>query len=253
MEIQRTDVRKIKLFTIGYSDNTETSFLLNYFIQNEIKIDGAIFAKSQIKRDWKRVVKKIRMRGFIPALKRICENLMVRKKQISKLCHQHIDNLFFVEEVNSEEVRDILISNKVELLILTTVHIIKPIIIDIDGLTILNAHTGWLPKYRGLDANLKALRDGHQLGLSVHKVTKEIDAGEIYLRESFQIDFYDVDILKQMDEKELQLSGKLFAEAVDLMSRNMLKPIAQDEPLGKYEQRLTKQQRNKILQDIKGR
>ena len=253
MEIQPTGDRKIKIFAIGYSDNTETNYLLNYFIQNGINIDGAIFSKGQIKRDWKRLVKKIRMRGYIPALKRICTNLMVRKRQISKFCHQHINDVFFVEEINSEEVRDILISNKVELLILTTVHIIEPILIDIDRLTILNAHTGWLPKYRGLDANLKALRDGHQLGLSIHKVTKEIDAGEIYLRESFQIDSNDGDILNTMDEKELQLSGKLFAKAVDLMRRNMLKPIAQDEPLGKYEPRLTKQQRNKILQDIKGR
>ena len=246
------NARKIKLFTIGYPDNTETTFLLDYFIRNGIHIDGVIFAKSQIKRDWKRLIKKIRMRGVASALKRICENLTVRRKQISQLCHQNIDQLFFVEDINSEEVRDILISNKVELLILTTVHIIKPIIIDIDGLTILNAHTGWLPKYRGLDCNLKALRDGYQLGLSVHKVTKKIDAGEIYFRESFQIDS-DGDILKQMDETELQLSGKLFVEAVNLMSRNMLKPIARDEPLGKYEPALTRKQRNEILRDIKGR
>lgn len=246
------DARKIKLFTIGYPDNTETNFLLNYFTENGVIIDGVIFSKSKIKRDWKRLIKKIRMRGFFPALKRVCENFIVRRKQISKLCHHNIDKVFFVEGINSEEVRDILISEKVELLILTTVHIIKPIIIDIDGLLILNAHTGWLPKYRGLDCNLKAIRDGHQLGLSIHKVTKKIDAGEIYLRESFQIDF-DGDILKQMDEKELQLSGKLFVEAVNLMSRNMLKPIAQGEPLGKYEPPLTKQQRNEILRDIKGR
>ena len=85
--------RKIKLFTIGYPDNTETNFLLDYFMQNGINIDGVIFAKSQIKRDWKRFIKKIHMRGFSPALKRICENLIVRKKQISKLCHQNIDSL----------------------------------------------------------------------------------------------------------------------------------------------------------------
>ena len=247
------DTKRIKLFTIGYPDNTETSFLLNYFKQKGIHIDGVILAKSQIKRDWRRLIKKIRMRGFVPAFKRIVENLIVRRKQVSELCHQSGSNVFFVEEINSGQVRDILVSNKVELLILTTVHIIKPILIDIPGLTILNAHTGWLPKYRGLDCNLKAMRDGHHLGLSIHKVTKKIDAGEVYLRESFQIDPNDGDILKQMDEKELQLSGKLFVEAINLMSRNMLKPIAQDEPLGKYEPRLTKEQRNKILQDSRRR
>jgi methionyl-tRNA formyltransferase len=244
--------KKIKLFTIGYPDNTETNFLLNYFLENGVTIDGIIFSKSQIKRDWRRLAKKIHMRGFSQALKRVCENLLVRRRQISKLCRHNIDKVFFVEKINSKEVRDILISEKVDLLILTTVHIIKAILIDIDGLLILNAHTGWLPTYRGLDCNLKALRDGHKLGLSIHKVTKKIDAGEIYLRESFQI-HPNGDFLKQMDEKELQLSGKLFVEAVNLMSRNMLKPIAQDELLGKYEPPLTKQQRKKILRDIKGR
>lgn len=242
--------RKIKLFTIGYSDNISTSYILNYLISHGVVIDGVIFCKSQLRRSWKRLTKKIKMRGFAPALKRIYENLLVRRKEISQICHRHIDKVFFVDKINSEEVRDILISNEVELLILTSTPIIRSIILDIDGLTIINAHTGWLPKYRGLDANLKALRDGHRPSVSVHKVTKEIDGGKVYIRDNFNID-YNGDILKQMDEKELQLSGKLFVEVVNLMSRNVLKPIAQSEPLGKYEPPLTKKERNKIIQDLK--
>jgi len=242
--------RKIKLFTIGYSDNVSTSYILDYLISHGVVIDGVIFCKSQLRRSWKRLIKKIKMRGFVPALKRIYENLLVRRKEISQIYHRHIDKVFFVDKINSEEVRDILISNEVELLILTSTPFIRSIILDIDGLTIINAHTGWLPKYRGLDANLKALRDGYRPGISVHKVTKEIDGGKVYIRDNFNID-YNGDILKQMDEKELQLSGKLFVEVVNLMSRNVLKPIAQSEPLGKYEPPLTKKERNKIIQDLK--
>ena len=199
------DKRKIKLFTIGYSDNTFTSYLLDYLLHHDVVIDGAIFCKSKLKRNWRRVIKKIRMRGFIPTLKRIYVNLFKKRKEISQIYHQHIEKVFFVDKFNSEEVRDILISNRVELLILTSTPIIKPIILDIENLTILNAHTGWLPKYRGLDANLKALRDGHQLGISIHKVTKKIDGGGVYIREEFGIN-PSGNILKQMDEKELQLS-----------------------------------------------
>ncbi len=242
--------RKIKLFTIGYSDNASTSYILDYLISYGVVIDGVIFYKSQLRRSWKRLIKKIKMRGFVPALKRIYENLLVGRKKISHIYHRHIDKVFFVDKINSEEVRDILISNEVELLILTSTPIIRSIILDIDGLTIINAHTGWLPKYRGLDANLKALRDGHRPRVSVHKVTKEIDGGEVYLRENFNID-YNGDILKQMDEKELQLSGKLLVEVVNLMSRNVLKPIAQSEPRGKYEPPLTKREINKIIQNLK--
>jgi methionyl-tRNA formyltransferase len=175
---------------------------------------------------------------------------MLRRKQISQICQQHIDKVFFVDNLNSEEVKQILVSNGVELLLLTATPIIKPIIIDIDGLTILNAHTGWLPTYRGLDGNLKALRDGHQPGVSIHKVTEKIDAGEIYLRENFQINFNNDSILKQVDEMELKLAGKLFVEAVNLYSKNMLKPIATSEKIGKYEPPLTIREKKTIIQTL---
>ena len=242
--------RKIKIFTLGYSDNTSTSYLLDYLINHEIIINGVIFPKTQLRLSWKRLVKKIQVRGFIPALRRIVENLIVRKNQISEICQQNIEKVFFVDEINSDEVREILIENNVELLLLTATPIIKSIIIDIDGLTILNAHTGWLPKYRGLDANLKALRDGQQLGVSVHKVTEKIDAGEIYLRENFQIS-YNKNILIQVDKKELELAGRLFVQAIDLKSRNALKPITISDPLGKYEPPLSKKEKKRIIQEQK--
>lgn len=242
--------KSIKVFTIGYADNTMTNYILEYFIHHGVKIEGVIFLKSPLKRSWKRLQQKLKARGIVAAFKRLYENLFVRKIQISHIYRSHIDKVYFVDKINSEEVRDILTTNGVELLILTSTPIIKSIILDIEGLTILNAHTGWLPKYRGLDANIKAMRDGHHLGVSVHKVTKKIDGGEIYLREKFEIDPQG-DILRQMDEKELELCGKLLVEAVGLMNQNGLKPIAQSEPLGKYEPRLTKDERNKILRNIK--
>ena len=242
----------MNLFTIGYADNAMTNYILDYFLRHGVTVDGVIFIKSPLKRNWKRLLQKLKARGITAAVKRAIENLFVRKKKISQISRSYIKKIYFVDEVNSEEVRDILTSNQVSLLILTSTPIIKPIILDIEGLTILNAHTGWLPKYRGLDANIKAMRDGHHLGVSVHKVTKKIDGGEIYLRQKFDVDPTG-DVLEQMDEKELELSGKLLVEAIGLMKENKLKPIAQAEPLGKYEPRLTNKQRKKIIADVKRR
>jgi len=239
-----------KLFTIGYADNTMTDYILGHFIRHGVIVNGAIFLKSPMKRSWRRLRHKIKARGFKAAFKRTFENQLIRKKQISQIIQNQIDQVFFVDKINSVEVRDILTSNKVELLILTSTPIIKSIILDIEGLTILNAHTGWLPRYRGLDANIKAMRDRHPLGISVHRVTKKIDGGEIYLREKFDIDPKG-DILRQMDEKELELCGKLLVEAVRLMNQNKLNPIAQFEPLGKYEPCLTKDERNRIIRNVK--
>lgn len=239
-------------YAIGYSDNTSTAYLLDYLTTHGVHIDGVIFPKNRMQRSWKRLAKKFKVRGLIPTIRRIPENLLVRKRQILKTCQRSIDKVFFVDVVNSEEVREILISNNVKLLLLTATPIIKPIIIDIDGLTILNPHTGWLPTYRGLDANLKALRDGHQLGISVHRVTERIDAGEVYLRESFEI-HNDGNILDHIDREELELQGKLLVEAVNLKKKDMLKPIVLSEKLGKYEPPLIKKEKKSIIQQMSKR
>ena len=239
-----------KIFALGYSDNTSTSYLLDYLIKNGVIIDGVIFPKNHFKRSWKRLVMKIKVRGFMPAIKRIVENLMVRKKQISEIYRQHVEKVFFVEEINSDEVREILITNHVGLLLLTATPIIKSTIIDVDGLKILNAHTGWLPNYRGLDANIKALRDGNSPGVSIHKVTQKIDAGEIYIREKFEIN-YNENILNQIDQKELELAGKLFVKAINLYRKNMLKPIVTPKQLSKYEPPLTLKEKKRILQELR--
>ena len=51
--------------------------------------------------------------------------------------------------------------------------------------------------------------------------------------------------------KELELSGKLLVEAIHLARQNKLKPIAQSEPLGKYEPVLTKAERILILEKVR--
>ena len=242
--------RKLTIFMIGHSDNSMTSYLLNCFVKHGIAIEGVIFDKNYIWRNWKRFKHKVRMRGLSDALRRGAENMLVHKREISRICRQNRIRVYLVDDFNSEAGRDILISNRVDLLILSSTTIIKKILLDIKGLTIINAHTGWLPKYRGLDANLKALRNGHRPGVSVHRVTKKIDGGEVYLREKFDISFSG-DILAQMDEKELQLSGKLLVEAVHLFSHNKLRPIAQDEPLGKYEPPLAKEGGDEIIKNLK--
>jgi len=242
--------KDLNIYVIGYSDNRSTSYLLDFLLRSGVNIEGVVFPRNQAKLSWSRLTKKIEVRGLFPAIKRIYENVFIRRGQIAKICRDRIKKVFLVKDLNSNEVREILVSNQVDLVLLTATPIIKPVLIDIKGLTILNAHTGWLPRYRGLDANLKALRDDHDPGVSVHRVTEKIDAGEVYLRQKLKIDF-NGDILEQLDQKELELAGKLFLKAVDLKSRRMLWPITTNEDLGTYESPLTKREKKKIIQKIK--
>ena len=50
---------KVTVFTIGYSDNTSTAYLLDYLIKHGVVIEGAIFAKNGLNHNWKRLVNAV--------------------------------------------------------------------------------------------------------------------------------------------------------------------------------------------------
>lgn len=66
--------------------------------------------------------------------------------------------------------------------------IIKPPLIALPKLGILNVHPGWLPIYRGAMAYFWVLKNGHEsAGVSVHWVDEGIDTGALVARRSFVI------------------------------------------------------------------
>tara|TARA_B100000925_G_scaffold74410_1_gene52305 strand:+ start:822 stop:1616 length:795 start_codon:yes stop_codon:yes gene_type:complete len=103
---------------------------------------------------------------------------------------KNINNLTYVQNLNSDEVKDILIERNVDILILAGVGIVKNKIISIPGLTILNVHSSVLPGYRGTESEVFALADAQYdlIGNTVHIVNDKIDAGEILSITKFPYD-----------------------------------------------------------------
>jgi folate-dependent phosphoribosylglycinamide formyltransferase PurN len=57
---------------------------------------------------------------------------------------------------------------------------LKPPLLSMPGITFLNKHTGAIPSYRGVEPVFHALLDGvPAIGVVVHTMTPEIDAGDI--------------------------------------------------------------------------
>jgi methionyl-tRNA formyltransferase len=94
---------------------------------------------------------------------------------------QNINKLIYVENLNSDSVRDTLVELNIDTLILAGVGIVKDKIISIPNLTILNVHSSVLPGYRGTESEIFALADSKYdlIGNTVHFVNNKIDAGEI--------------------------------------------------------------------------
>jgi methionyl-tRNA formyltransferase len=79
---------------------------------------------------------------------------------------------------------------------------------------ILNIHPGRLPRYRGPNPLGWSIRNGDaELGLTVHRMTSEFDAGPIYAQAAIPISDHEdpaLDGVQRFDE----LAGRLLAEAL---------------------------------------
>lgn len=97
-------------------------------------------------------------------------------------------------------------------------------------LGVLNAHAGDLPRYRGNACPNWAILNGEShVGLCVHQMAAELDAGPVVLRARFPLtaDSYIGDVYDWLDKT----IPALFAEAVDGLARGALTPQPQpDDP-----------------------
>jgi methionyl-tRNA formyltransferase len=106
---------------------------------------------------------------------------------------------------------------------------------------VINLHAGMLPNYRGRHPVVWAMINGEsKIGLTVHYVDENIDAGDIILQDSIPItcnDKYD-DVLKKINEE----GSRLLLQAVDLIDQDKAPRTPQTE--GTYYKRRTPEDSN---------
>ena len=87
-------------------------------------------------------------------------------------------------------------------------------VIDFPNRAALNFHPSYLPGWRGVDPVLFALQEeGSTLGGSIHRVTDEIDAGDVLLREKLGNEH--VAGLIKTNEALFTLGGRMAAEVLN--------------------------------------
>ena len=113
-------------------------------------------------------------------------------------------------------------------------------IIDIPKLGTINVHASMLPKYRGAAPVQRALLNGEKFtGITIMKVTEELDAGDIILQESIPI--YETDNTATLTEKLFKLGAQLLVKAVSQIKSGKTKYIKQDEKMVSFAPPLTKE------------
>lgn len=78
--------------------------------------------------------------------------------------------------------------------------------------TVINAHCGWLPKVRGLDALKWAIYHGHPIGVTTHVVDEKCDAG--FLIERKEVPLYPQDLLYSIAMRQYEMEVSQLVDAV---------------------------------------
>ncbi|MBL4655612.1 MAG: hypothetical protein JKY33_07305 [Bacteroidia bacterium] len=107
------------------------------------------------------------------------------------------------------------------------------------GINFLNIHTSKLPDYRGMNNIEWALWHDEPIWCTVHKIAKEIDAGDILYQEKISNES-DYEMLNKIDEfreyyfqKSYALIGKVVKKYVE-GNINFVLQKNKNEPLGQY-------------------
>jgi UDP-4-amino-4-deoxy-L-arabinose formyltransferase/UDP-glucuronic acid dehydrogenase (UDP-4-keto-hexauronic acid decarboxylating) len=108
-------------------------------------------------------------------------------------------------------------------------HIVHPAVIAAPRIGSFNLHSGPLPQYAGLNVGLWAIYNGEsQHGVTVHRMTAEIDAGDIAYQAWFPIEPSDtgLTVIRKGVEAGIPLLLRLVADAEE--SPASIPAIAQD-------------------------
>ena len=85
---------------------------------------------------------------------------------------------------------------------------------------IINIHPSLLPKYKGLNTHLRALRNKDRYsGCTVHYVTDKLDSGKIILQKKVKITKGDDQ--KTLARKVLKLEHKLYPSSINKIFFNL--------------------------------
>ena len=100
-------------------------------------------------------------------------------------------------------------------------HIIRQEIIDLFPDKIINMHISLLPYNKGADPNLWSYLENSPKGVTIHKIDKGLDTGDIILQKKVQDDIEN-DTLKTSYDRLIQEIVKLFADNAEDILNNKI-------------------------------
>jgi methionyl-tRNA formyltransferase len=118
--------------------------------------------------------------------------------------------------------------------------ILKPELIGLPKLGMINAHASLLPLYRGAAPIQRAIREGQtETGVSIMRIVEQLDAGDVLLQERTPIDPREnAGVLRN---RLAELSGQALVKAIGLLASGKGKFTPQDAAKATYAPKVEKE------------
>lgn len=144
------------------------------------------------------------------------------------------------KQVNANETIDLLNGLNAELFIVISYgQILSQEILDIPDILAINVHASMLPKYRGAAPINWAIMAGEKTtGITVIKMTKDMDAGPIITQQEVEIKDEDTSIT--LEDRLAKKARELLISSLELIENKTYNLIPQDEKLASVAQKLKK-------------
>ena len=115
--------------------------------------------------------------------------------------------------------------------------ILKESLLNIPKLASINIHASLLPKYRGANPIRSAILNGDtQTGITIMKMVKKMDAGDIILKK--EVDINDDENFQSLEKKLIDLSKDLIIETIKLFKEKKVLYTPQDESEVSYSSKI---------------
>ena len=213
---------------------------LHEFARRGIAVSAVVVEPKTLTERSRRFWKFLKVNGPADTLRKVWRILMGLRYFSHEMAQAYADGLprnvpemaarlhmpvHVVESHNGARCENLLRRFSPDLILLVGTRIIEPHVIRLARVGCLNAHSGWLPDYRGVHANLWALLEGGRRGVTVHYVDSGVDTGPILLREGLPIGAGDT--LEAIEVRTVELSARLMGDAVVAIQAGRAIPVPQ--------------------------
>jgi len=119
-----------------------------------------------------------------------------------------------VEDINSEEVKNFIMSKSPQLVVVSGAPLLKKHILQAAEGRIINLHPGLAPQYRGRYGSFWPIynKEPELVGVTVHFIDRGIDTGAILLQQ--QVNYEPYDTLKIITYKQHRTGGDLLVKCL---------------------------------------